>query len=350
LESTLLETNEQMRQFLNELQHRNREIALLNEMSRLLQACRTPDEAYSIIADLSKQLFPGTAGALYQFNTSCTLVSAVASWGEVPDSDRMFASEDCVALDRSLIHPLSEHQDWSRCTHLSEPLPSVTLCLPMQAQSQILGVLRLQSQNEADLDEAKRQLAHTVVEQITMALSNLKLREALREESIHDPLTGLYNRRYMEEALKQQVSRVTRRNHFLGIIMMDIDHFKRFNDTYGHSAGDALLCELGKFLQGNIRGEDVACRYGGEEFLLIMPDISLDVIQKRAEYIRQEVKQLKVNEMGQSSPPITLSLGIAIYPPHGHTIEVVLRAADQALYCAKHKGRDRVVVAESAAE
>jgi diguanylate cyclase (GGDEF)-like protein len=179
-----------------------------------------------------------------------------------------------------------------------------------------------------------------------MALSNLKLREALREQSIRDPITGLYNRRYMEEALQQQVSRMTRRRHLLGIIMIDIDHFKRFNDTYGHRAGDALLHELGLFLQSNVRGEDIACRYGGEEFLLIMPDISLEVVEKRAEYLRQGAKQLRVQEAGQLSEPITLSLGIAIYSQHSHGIEEVLCAADQALYRAKHEGRDRVVIAE----
>jgi diguanylate cyclase (GGDEF)-like protein len=196
------------------------------------------------------------------------------------------------------------------------------------------------------LDETKRQLAYTVVEQAGMALSNLKLREALREQSIRDPLTGLYNRRYMEEALKQQMSRVTRQLHPIGIIMIDIDHFKDFNDTYGHTAGDALLRELGQFLQRRIRGEDIACRYGGEEFTLIMPDASLEAAQQRAEDLRQEAIQLRVQDGGQSPEAITLSLGVAIYPQHGQTIENVLRAADAALYRAKQEGRDRVIVAE----
>jgi diguanylate cyclase (GGDEF)-like protein len=216
----------------------------------------------------------------------------------------------------------------------------------MQVHGEILGVLHVQSEHEENLDEAKRQLAYTVVEQAGMALSNLKLREALREQSIRDPLTGLYNRRYMEEALKQQMSRVTRQLHPIGIIMIDIDHFKRFNDTYGHTAGDALLRELGQFLQRRIRGEDIACRYGGEEFTLIMPDASLEAAQQRAEALRQEAIQLRVQDGGQSPEAITLSLGVAIYPQHGQTIENVLRAADAALYRAKQEGRDRVIVAE----
>jgi diguanylate cyclase (GGDEF)-like protein/PAS domain S-box-containing protein len=348
MDSTLLQTNEKMRQFLNELQRRNREIALLNEMSHLLQVCQSAEEAYRIIADLSNQLFPRTAGALYLVNTAHTLVSAVASWGELPSVERMFAPDDCWALRPGQTHMLRDDQARPRCLHLSDPPPAISCCLPMQAQGEPLGILHVQSQHEENLDEAKRQLAYTVVEQAGMALSNLKLREALREQSIRDPLTGLYNRRYMEEVLKQQLSRVTRQLHPLGIIMIDIDHFKRFNDTHGHAAGDALLRELSQFLQSHIRGEDIACRYGGEEFTLIMPDASLETAHQRAEHLRQEARQLQWQDAGQSYEAITLSAGIAVYPQHGRTIQTVLRAADAALYRAKQEGRDRVIVAERA--
>jgi diguanylate cyclase (GGDEF)-like protein/PAS domain S-box-containing protein len=345
MESTLLRANEQMGQFLNELQSRNREIGLLNEMSHLLQASQTTEEAYRIIADLTSLMFPGTTGALYLLNEPGTLLSAFASWGELPDSNRMFAPDDCLALRRGLTRPLREDQPGGRCNHLSEPLPVTTLCLPMQVQGKILGVLHLQSQNWEDLEESKQRLAYTVVEQTGLALSNLELREALREQSIRDSLTGLYNRRYMEEVLKQQLSRVTRQLHPLGIIMIDIDHFKSFNDNYGHAAGDTLMRKLGLLLQRRIRGEDIACRYGGEEFVLIMPDASLETAQQRAEELRREARQLHVQDGDPSAEAITLSIGVAIYPQHGRTIENVLRAADSALYRAKQEGRDRVVVA-----
>jgi diguanylate cyclase (GGDEF)-like protein/PAS domain S-box-containing protein len=346
MESTLVQANEQMGQFLNELQRRNSEIALLNEMSRLFQACQSEEEAYEITADLSNQLFPQTAGALYMVNTARTLVDAVASWEELPSSARIFSPQDCWALCRGQTRLLTEDHAGTCCLHLTEPLPTVAYCLPMQIQGEMLGILHMQSKHKEYLDEAKRQLAYTVVEQTSMALSNLKLREALREQSIRDPLTGLYNRRYMEEALNQQLSRNTRQLHPLGIIMIDIDHFKDFNDTYGHAAGDALLRELGRFLQSHIRGEDVACRYGGEEFLLIMPDVSPEVVQYRAEHLRTEARQMQVQNADQSYERITLSMGIAIYPLHGRTIEAVLHAADVALYRAKQEGRDRVVVTE----
>jgi diguanylate cyclase (GGDEF)-like protein/PAS domain S-box-containing protein len=345
MESSLLQANEQMGQFLDELQYRNREIGLLNEMGHLLQGSQTAEEAYRVIGDLTSQMFPGTAGALYLLNTPRTLLSAAASWGELPDPSRTFVPEDCLAFRRGSTRPLSEDQAGGRCLHVTEPQPLVTLCLPMQIQGETLGVLHLQSQDAENLDQAKRQLAYTVVEQTGMALSNLALREALREQSIRDPLTGLYNRRYMEEVLKQQLSRVTRQLHPLGIIMIDIDQFKRFNDTYGHAAGDALLRQLGHLMQRRIRGEDIACRYGGEEFTLILPDASLETAQQRAEDLRQAARQLRV-QAGGLSHKITLSLGVAIYPQHGRTIENVLRAADAALYRAKQEGRDQVVVAE----
>jgi diguanylate cyclase (GGDEF)-like protein len=181
-----------------------------------------------------------------------------------------------------------------------------------------------------------------------LVLNNAQLREALREQSIRDPLTGLYNRRYMEEVLKQHLRRVTRHLHPLGVIMIDIDHFKSFNDAHGHAAGDALLRELGRFLQSHIRGEDVACRYGGEEFILIMPDASLETARQRAEHLRQMVKEVHVHDAGRSLEEITLSLGVAVYPQHGRSRDDVLRSADVALYRAKQEGRDRVVVAEKA--
>jgi diguanylate cyclase (GGDEF)-like protein/PAS domain S-box-containing protein len=347
-EAALQEANEKMARSLNELALRNQEIALLNEMSDLLQASRSERAAHIIIGDAARQLFPGTIGALYLFNTERTLVNGVASWGDPPPAAQTFAPDDCWALQRGQTRQLYEEDAKPPCRHVLEALPVVSYCLPMVAQNEILGVLHLQSPSKDNLTEPKRQLAYTVVEQAGMALSNLKLREALREQSIRDPLTGLYNRRYMEEVLKQQLSRVTRHLHPLGIIMIDIDHFKLFNDTHGHAAGDALLRELSRFLQSHIRGEDVACRYGGEEFILIMPDASLETARQRAEYLRQEAKGVHVHDAGQSLEGITMSLGVASYPQNGRNREAVMGAADAALYRAKQEGRDRVVVAERA--
>ena len=347
MELILVQSNEKMGQLLNELQQSNRDTSLLNELSHQLQACQSTQEAFGIITDLSKHLFPRTAGALYLLNKARTQISAVASWGELSSASDTFIADNCKALRRGQTRPLSTAQLETCCLHFAQ-VPAITYCLPIQMQGEILGIFHLQSTSEEYLTETKRQLANTVVEQSQLALSNLKLREALVEQSIRDPLTELYNRRYMEEALNQQLSRVTRQLHPLGLIMIDIDHFKNFNDTYGHAAGDALLRELGRLLQSHIRGEDVACRYGGEEFLIIMPDASLEAAHQRAVLLQQEAKNLRVQDAGQSLDGITLSLGVAIYPEHGRSIDSVLRAADAALYRAKQEGRDRVVVADRA--
>lgn len=183
----------------------------------------------------------------------------------------------------------------------------------------------------AQIDEQTRQLAKSEAE--------------MRELSIHDPLTNLFNRRYLEETLAREISRAERENAPLSIIMMDIDHFKRFNDTLGHAAGDALLQDLGELLSRTVRAGDIACRYGGEEFVLVLPDASLEVATARAELVRDAVKNLHVARSGMVLGAVTISLGVAGFAEHGCDGESVLRSADSALYRAKDQGRDQVVVA-----
>jgi len=173
----------------------------------------------------------------------------------------------------------------------------------------------------------------------------LGLHETLRLEAIRDPLTGLFNRRYLEESLEREIRRATRRGTPLGVVMVDLDHFKTFNDDFGHLAGDALLQALGHFLRTNVRGEDIPCRYGGEEFALILPDAPLDATQRRAEDLRRGAQALRVEHRGDPIGSVTLSMGVAAFPLHGTTGEAVLRAADTALYQAKRNGRNRVIVA-----
>jgi diguanylate cyclase (GGDEF)-like protein len=223
----------------------------------------------------------------------------------------------------------------------------------MTAQGEALGVLTLAqsarqtAQQTAYLEErdgdAERLFASTVAEHIALALANLRLRETLKSQSIRDPLTGLFNRRYMEETLERELRRADRRKASVGVVMFDIDHFKQFNDTNGHLAGDALLKALGEFLQANFRGEDIVCRYGGEEFVLILPEAAADATVRRADVLREKVKVLHVPYRGSLLGGVTISLGVAAYPMHGDNVDALLRAADSALYEAKTAGRDCVV-------
>lgn len=345
-QEALQEANEKLKAGLAELELRNQEMALLNAMGDMLQVCMNVEEAYQVIANFGRQLFPHDSGLIAAINESRDLVEIMVGWGELPSEyeKRVFAFNDCWALRRGQAHMVDSSTAHLLCSHLEHIGPTSYLCIPMTAQGEALGVLHLRCATPADLTEAKRQLARTMADSIALALTNLKLRESLRQQSIRDPLTGLFNRRYLEETLEREISRAARNQHSLGIIMLDLDHFKFFNDTFGHAAGDLLLQELGRFLKAHTREADIACRYGGEEFVLILPEVSLETTRERAEYLRQTVKRLRIQYAGQTLGPVTLSIGVAAFPIHGPVGPVLMRTADTALYQAKREGRDRVVV------
>lgn len=332
--------------WVDELEQRNHEITLLNKLSDVLQACFTIEEAYTVIPQLLQPLFPESVGGLFLINTSKNLVEAVAIWGSTPlNSEQLFAPHDCWALRRGRAHLVVHPDNGLLCNHLHHALPADSLCVPMMAQGEALGMLYLSSIELGQFTAAKQQLAKTVAENIALALANLKLRQTLHNQSIRDPLTGLFNRRYMEESLEREIQRCDRKQQPLSIIMIDLDYFKRFNDTFGHEAGDAVLREVAQFLQKFVRGSDIACRYGGEEFILILPEASLEVTYKRAEQLREGIKHLKLEPRYYAFGSLTLSIGIASFPEHGTCIEFVIRAADAALYRAKNEGRDAIRLA-----
>ncbi|MBI2833872.1 MAG: PAS domain S-box protein [Acidobacteria bacterium] len=342
-EEALRESNIRLTGWVTELEQRSREISLLSEMGDLLQACRSADEAHAVITRMARQLFPTESGSVSVIGTNVNLVECVALWG-TPVGERLFPPDECWALRRGRVHVVQDAQLGLVCKHMPRATTSSYMCVPMMAQGEALGVLILTLPEGARLAEAKQRLAMTVAEHSALALANLKLHDTLRAQSIRDPLTGLFNRRYMEESLEREMRRAARGRHPVGIIMLDLDHFKPFNDSFGHEAGDTLLREVGSVLQRSIRGEDIACRYGGEEFTLILPEASLADAAQRAEHIREAIRGLNVQHRRQQLEPVTVSLGVAIYPDHGPTGDSVLRAADSALYQAKARGRDRVVV------
>jgi diguanylate cyclase (GGDEF)-like protein len=191
----------------------------------------------------------------------------------------------------------------------------------------------------------RRQLARTVADSVGLALANLRLRDSLRQQSIRDPLTGLFNRRYLEETLERELSRAGREKQTIGVVMIDIDHFKHFNDAWGHEAGDKVLRDFGALLRTHIRGGDIACRYGGEEFTLILPSASIEVTSERAQNLLNAVAGLRHDGAAPAGQTISISMGIAIFPKNGSDGAELMRAADMALYQAKHAGRNRMAVA-----
>ncbi|HCK65929.1 MAG TPA: hypothetical protein DHW49_06665 [Anaerolineae bacterium] len=251
------------------------------------------------------------------------------------------------AFDSRKTVVLQDYSTWVYRRKEHEDLPHYAVAdFPILNGDECLGILGFgRDKPNYEFSKEQIQIGNLFASMATLVLNNAQLRETLREQSIHDSLTGLFNRRYMEETLKQEMSRAIRNDHSLGIIMIDIDHFKNFNDSFGHLAGDSLLSQLGQFLQTNIRVEDTACRYGGEEFFLIMPNSQLEIIQQRAEFLREGAMKLQVFDNQKTFTGITISAGIAMYPQHGTNIEDLIRSADNALYQAKQNGRNQVRVA-----
>jgi diguanylate cyclase (GGDEF)-like protein/PAS domain S-box-containing protein len=346
MEEQLQQANQELKSSVEKLEDRNSEMKSLRKMSDFLQACSTVEEAYVAIADLLKPLFPNSSGGVFALNPSSSLVEAVATWGNNLHSETLFNPHECWSLRRGLLHDAEHTRPSLFCQHVHKhPAPAETLCAPMMAQGETMGLLYLNSPNPGDFSESEHQLARTVSEHLSLALANLKLRETLHNQSIRDPLTGLFNRRYMEESLQREIHRADRNKQPLGIVMIDVDNFKRFNDTWGHEAGDLVLRELSRFLQQSIRGSDIACRYGGEELTLIFPEMSLEETYKRAEEIRQGIKEIDLKYHESSLGSITVSIGVASFPQHGRSSDSLIQLADAALYRAKYEGRDRVITA-----
>jgi diguanylate cyclase (GGDEF)-like protein len=350
--AALEQANDRLARLLWDTERRALETTQLSQLGELLLSCQTAEEAYDIVAKVMLQLFTEQSGALCVINSSRNLVEAVAVWGSNLSSDRAFPPEDCWALRRGRIHSIGDGSTSPRCAHMQSAVSGYSVCIPMVAQGETVGVLHLEDPALLPGEEpaaagplAERvRLANTIAEQVSLSLANLRLREALRNQSIRDPLTGLFNRRYLDDSLQRELRRATRKGRPLAILMLDLDHFKRFNDTFGHEAGDTLLRHLGSFLQSYIRADDLAFRYGGEEFVVILPEATLDSARQRAEQLVRDFRRLDVQYHGTTLGPLTVSVGLAAFPDHGNTAEAVLRAADQALYRAKAEGRDRVVV------
>jgi diguanylate cyclase (GGDEF)-like protein/PAS domain S-box-containing protein len=344
-EEALQEANQKLEAWVSELQQRTREMALLDELGDILRACLTTEEAYHVIVRVAQQIFPVQVGALYVISPSRNVVEAAAVWGNPELVEKSFPPQECWALRRGRTHLVEDADTGMLCRHINQPPREGYMCIPMMAQSEALGVLHLMQPDGIKMTDTKQRLAITMSEHIAMALSNLRLHETLRSQSIRDPLTGLFNRRFMEESLELEIRRATRNQRPLGMIMIDLDHFKYFNDNFGHEAGDLVLKALGTLLRSNIRGEDIACRYGGEEFTLILPEGTKAVTRQRAEFFKDAIQRLDVHFRGNSLGKVTASMGVAVFPDHGRTASDLIDAADKALYRSKAAGRDRVTLA-----
>jgi diguanylate cyclase (GGDEF)-like protein/PAS domain S-box-containing protein len=337
--------DEQNAGILRELTERSTRATMLAKMGELLQSCVNKDEVYAAALGFGPKIFPTSRGAL-ALNPERKVAELNGSWLDCKLPLTVFEANSCWALRTGHPHLVVAGDTTAPCAHAAG-VKNTYLCIPILAQGEALGILHFQATEEVPvLDDAELSLKTTFAGQIGLSVANIRLREALRNQSIKDSLTGLYNRRYLTEMLEREIRRAVRAEQSLGILMLDLDHFKKFNDTYGHEAGDTVLRETASFLTKSIRVEDVVCRFGGEEFVVILPTADLNAAHARAERIRSKLRELTVLHQGQSLGMITVSVGVATLPQHGTSPKDLLEAADAALYRAKREGRDRVVNAE----
>jgi diguanylate cyclase (GGDEF)-like protein len=345
-ERTQNELNRQTSQLVDELTVRSQESGLLARMGELLHSCNTEQEALSIVLGFAPKLFPSLGGAVILLKASKNLLEVVGSWDPCELSIGVFEPTSCWALRTGHRYLVEAGDRVAPCVH-AKGVANAYLCIPIQAHGDALGIIHFQAAELTKIITKQEQsLSGTFAEQIGLSIANIRLREALRNQSIRDTVTGLFNRRYLEETLEREIHRSARIGQSLGIIMFDLDHFKGFNDRFGHDAGDAVLQSIGLFLSKNTRVDDIACRYGGEEFILILPSSNSKDTELRAEQLRAAVKELKVTHLGRSLGTVTISVGVATFPLHGNLPAQLVAKADGALYQAKKRGRDRVVVAD----
>ncbi|NEN87497.1 MAG: diguanylate cyclase [Okeania sp. SIO3H1] len=334
-----------LQESVNRLEQRNQEMAIINQMIDFLQACEKIEDANKLLTEFIKKLFPGFSGTVLSRDEHNNKFESVSHYGNLADSEMLVEFNDCWALRHQKIHIASNNQPELFCAHTYQDSQLTgTICIPLLAQGKAWGIFYLRSELPQGISNYQRELARTVAEQISLGLYNLKLREKLRNESIRDSLTGLFNRRYLDESLKQEIIKAKRYQQPLSIIMVDVDRFKKFNDTYGHDVGDIVLQKVAHFLQKQVRKYDIVCRYGGEEMTVILTNTPLKIAQQRAEIICSGVRKLSLQNQGETLPYITASLGVACFPLHGTTGEKIIQRADEALYQAKKAGRNRVVL------
>ncbi|HVI90921.1 MAG TPA: diguanylate cyclase [Dongiaceae bacterium] len=344
-EEEVLRSNESLALRSAELEDRTRTIDLLGRMSNRLPGCADEAEFVEVIERFAPQILPGIPGILYTLSNSQTLLRQIGSWNTPQGSPAEFTPVECWGLRRGQPHTIANVSADIVCNHVDRTRVHGYRCMPLTAQGENVGLLYLEEAEDQTIDE--RDLA-VLTETIAFALANLRLRERLRNQSVRDPLTDLFNRRYLEETLELEFSRTRRDQRPLSVIMLDIDHFKRFNDLHGHDAGDLVLKAVGQLLKRTIRTGDVPCRYGGEEFILVLPGNTVEEAGSLAERIRGAAEEIEINHKNAPLGKITVSLGIAAFPQSGATVTEVLNAADQALYQAKRNGRNQSAMAPDA--
>ncbi len=350
-ESSLMEAKAGLERGIAELEQTRRQVSLLAELSSFLQACPCVDDALTCIDEFGPRLFPGSSGTVYLADERGDNWINQRSWSSALTAGtahaHSMAGSQCWALRRGQPYRVDGPAKGLCCPHASSIEPDHGYnCLPLSAQGRTFGMLHIEFPNSVTAAEADRRhaLAVAMAEQTGLAIANIRLREALLEQSIRDPLTGLYNRRYMQESLHREVAQSFRSQAPLAILMIDVDHFKKFNDSFGHHAGDVVLRRVARAIQENFRQSDICCRFGGEEFTVLLPDTTLELAERLANKLLDEVRNLALSHENRALDRVTASVGVSLFPIHASSPEQLVEAADAALYQAKSTGRNKVTV------
>lgn len=322
-------------------------LSITANMLQALDSVKTPPELERVLPVFLRKLLPNTEGAVYLYRNSRDVLELKASWGVTEEVPATVVPGECWGLRLGKVHIATPEHDLC-CSHGDIWLRTreTQTCVPMISQGDVIGVLVIAGDRR---DDNLADSAHvvTLAEQLSLAVSNVSLRDTLRHQSTVDPLTGLYNRRFFDESLKRELARATRSRSVCSVVMIDLDHFKRVNDTHGHDGGDLVLQAASRVILQRVRASDVACRYGGEELVLMLPDCGADEAMKCAEAIRLSLAGIVIQHQGLTISGISASFGVAQWRGHKEGGQELLQAADRALYAAKKGGRNRVVAADT---
>ncbi len=345
-DSSLLKANAELEASIERLKNHNRVAQAISRFGDILQNCRTVKEAIVLALHQVAHFLPAVSAEIGLYDDSRNVVE-LYQWKGVTEGNEecpivAILPEECWSLRRGKLHVYTEGGSNPRCAHI--PVGATqSICIPILGQGETRGIMSLYTERSAASVADDWKIARNIAERMAPTLANLKLQDSLRNQSLRDQLTGLFNRRYLDKSLAREITRARRYDVPVSVMMLDIDQFKQFNDEHGHDCGDHVLASFGQLLVRSVRSEDIACRYGGEEFTLVLPGAAHELALQRAEEVRLATQRLRVMSKGLATKQITASIGVATFPAHGNSMEDLLAAADAALYLAKNCGRNRVV-------
>ena len=343
--------NQALARSVQALEEQALESRLLTNARDELQICVSLEEVYACAVRSVSHLIPDAIGAICVINNSRHLVETVGNWGQVagtPSLPEVFSPASCCGLRSGDFRWRRPGVSEVHCTHFQSSSPESYACMPMMAGGETVGVLFLEmpSANVVCRIETRMEGLRQLIQLIGISVASLQLRVKLEHQSIRDPLTHLFNRHFMQITLEKEFARARRKKTTLCVLMVDVDHFKSFNDRFGHAAGDSVLEALATVLTANVRTEDYVCRFGGEEFVVILPETDIPAAVKRAEKVREVVSRLPTTFDQSPRDPVTISVGLTALSAETTRPADLIRRADEALYRAKNEGRNRIVCHE----